>query len=86
MVFFPIVKKFEGVEIEKVDRPHNNLGSMEELAGEIHSKHVITPYSVEYNKLEGMTVQKLFRKEARVHAENDYLGIRPYIEGTDKRV
>ena len=58
----------------------------EETVGAIHKKSKVTPYSVVYNKLEGLTVQKLFRKEAEVHANNDYLGFRPYVNDTNKRV
>ena len=61
--------------------------STEEAVGPIHQKNIVTPYSVRYNKPEdNHTVQSLFRKEARVHANNDYVGIRGYIPGTNKRV
>ena len=54
--------------------------------GPIHEKHIVTPYSTVYNHLNGLTVQSLFRKECRLHASNDYLGVRKAINGSDSRV
>ena len=57
-----------------------------EDVGPIHEKHIVTPYSVVYNTLDGLTVQQLFRKECSTYPQNDYLGIRDYLNYSGRRV
>lgn len=58
----------------------------EEESGEIHKKVKVTPYSKVYFEEEGLTAAKIFRVSCERFPDNDYLGFRPYLEGSNKRV
>jgi hypothetical protein len=44
-----------------------------------------TPYSYVFCEMEGMTIQKMFRKNVERYSERNCLGYRPFIPGTQKR-
>ncbi|KAA6379613.1 MAG: hypothetical protein EZS28_024860, partial [Streblomastix strix] len=53
--------------------------------GPIHTTKKYTPYSKKFFDIEGLTVQKIIRTSIERFPNNDHLGFRKFIPGSNKR-